>query len=75
MTVEEIIKLQDIVKSFELADKITAIVLGIWMLFTITWVIWDIWKFKKIKKWRNEYKTTLTDEQLKALENYKKINL
>lgn len=35
-------------------------------------IIWDILKIKKLNKWKHEYLASLNDEQLKAIENYKK---
>ena len=35
-------------------------------------IIWDILKLRKLNKWKQEYLASLTDEQLKAIENYKK---
>ena len=70
----------DIIHAFELfeqADKLCAICIIASVLVFMAICTFELCttakRFKQIKQWRSEYKATLTEEQLKAIEQYNKI--
>lgn len=73
MTEEQIEKLIELLKNYEISSTITAVTVGIFLILLIGEVIYFIWKFKKVKKMLEEYYITLTEEQKEAIKKYKEI--
>lgn len=67
MTPEEVNELKDIIKAFKDADLATSIMVGCLFVGAIIYTIWQIYRMKKIKKMHQQWKSTLTDEQLKTI--------
>ena len=50
----------------------TKVLMVILILVALALFTWELIRMVKLKKWKQEYLASLTDEQLKAIENYKK---
>ena len=73
-------QIADIIHAFELfeqADKLCAACIIASVLVFMAICAFELFinvkRNKKIKQWRSEYKATLNEEQLKAIEQYNKI--
>lgn len=71
MTPEEIQELKDLIKLYKEADLFSGIMIGIFLLGAILLVIWEIYRLKAIKKMHQEWKMTLTEEQIKTINKNK----
>lgn len=73
MTEEQIAEIIENLEMMHKSNIVASVFIGISLLALIVFIIYDSYRVKQIKKWREEYKATLNEEQLKTLENYKKI--
>lgn len=75
MTESDITELKELLELYRKADLFSGIMIGILLVVILAITIYEIWKIKKLKKWRNEYKATLTNEQLEKIEEIKKFDI
>lgn len=78
MTEEQATKLIELMEEYNrnMNEGIPAvsIMLGIALLFCVLLVAWEIYRLKQVNKIKNEYYATLTDEQKKAVAQWREIN-
>lgn len=70
-------QLNEILKAFETfkkADILSAIIICIALIGIIVLTIYFIQRDKRLRKWRKEYESTLTEDELKKLNYWKELN-
>lgn len=70
-------QLNEILKSYELfkkADIVSAVIICVALIGFIILAVYFVQRDKKLKKWRKEYESTLTEEELKKLNYWKELN-
>ena len=75
MTEETAQQILQTLRDYDLSNKIACVFICIWILCMVCYGIYEYVMYKKVKQWKEEYKATLNEEQLKAIENYRKIKL
>lgn len=78
MTEEQATKLielmEDYQRSMDEGIPFVAIMIGIALLMGVAMIIWELYRLKQVKKIKDEYYSTLTDEQKKAVAQWREIN-
>lgn len=72
MTEETALKIAQEFEDYNKNLAISQVLMVILILVVLVWITWGVIKIVKLNKWKQEYLSTLNEEQLKAIENYKK---
>ena len=74
MTEEQATKLVELLESYNKAVDLSTWFLAGAILFGLAIIGWELYRLIKVRKWLNEYKSTLNEEQRKAINDYKEIS-
>lgn len=78
MTEEQTTKLVELLEEYTTGlDKsvtIISVLIGVFLLSCVAMLMWEIYRMKKVKQWKDEYYATLTDDQKKAVSQWRDIN-
>lgn len=72
MTEEQATKLVEMVQHYDKLETMSTIFSGILIGVAIAILFYFCYKYQKIKKMHNEWKSTLTDEEIKKIERDKR---
>lgn len=71
MTAEELKIVQDMLQAYKESYVVIGIGLAIWLIATILLCAWEFYRLKTMKKMHNEWKCSLTEDQIKIINKNK----